>query len=1270
MDFYRIKERSVKKDTVEVYPDFRVCRSKDLMVRGRSFYAVWDEAVGLWSTDEYDVQRLMDEELTAYREQMGNTDGIVKVAYMGDFSTGSWRQFRNYMMNVSDNSQQLDTKLTFANTKVVKSDYVSRRLPYSLEEGPTDAWDELIGTLYDPEERDKLEWAIGAIVSGDAKDIQKFLVLYGAAGAGKSTILNVIQKLFVGYYTTFEAKALTSTSNAFSTEVFKSNPLVAIQHDGDLSKIEDNTKLNSIISHEEMVLNEKYKPSYTSRINCFLFMGTNKPVKITDAKSGIIRRLIDVTPSGRKLPHKKYQAVMTQIDFELGAIAYACLKKYREMGKDYYSSYRPVDMMMQTDYFYNFIEWNSDTFKSQDGTTLEQAYAMYLTYCSDAHIEFTMNRNRFREELKNYFAKFDDRHRMDDGSRVRNYYSGFLNGSFVLGKKAEEELAKSSFSLVMDSEVSYIDEVLKDCPAQYASESGIPLKKWASVDTTLESIDTGKLHYVKVPENHIVIDFDLKGPDGAKSAELNLEAASKWPPTYSEFSKSGHGVHLHYEYAGDASNLSRIYDEGIEIKVFTGDSSLRRQLSKCNNIPVATLSGGLPLKEKKVINAEAVKSERGLRDLIERNLRKEIHPGTKPSMDFIHKILEDAYDSGLPYDVTDMRMRVMLFAANSTNQKAYCLALIPKIKFKSEVESEELEQKDDTEKVYFDVEVFPNLLVVCWKERGEGKQVVKMFNPTPNEIEGLIKRKLVGFNNRKYDNHILYARYLGYDNERLYRLSKRLISNESKNAYFAEAYNLSYTDIYDYASKKQSLKKWQIELGIHHQELGMDWDKPVPESMWPLVADYCANDVVATEAVDEARQEDFAARQILADLTGLTVNSTTQKLTAKLLFGDTQEPQKEFIYTDLSNGKKIKGGQEVGTDPVHFPGYKYDFGKSEYRGENPGEGGYVYAEPGMYTNVALLDVASMHPNSIRNLELFGPYTKKFTDLLDARIAIKHKDFDTARKLFDGKLEPYLRDESKADDLAFALKIVINIVYGLTSAKFENKFRDERNKDNVVAKRGALFMIDLKNFVQERGFTVAHIKTDSIKIPNATPEIIQEVFEFGKKYGYDFEHEATYEKMCLVNDAVYIAKVGWAEKEKKIGTWEATGTQFAVPYVHKTLFTHEPISFQDMCETKTVTTALYLDMNENLAEGEHNYQFIGRAGSFCPIKPGYGGGVLLREKDGQYHAASGTKGYRWLEAETVVVLEKQDQVDRSYYDKLVDAAIDTISKYGDFEWFVE
>lgn len=375
-----------------------------------------------------------------------------------------------------------------------------------------------------------------------------------------------------------------------------------------------------------------------------------------------------------------------------------------------------------------------------------------------------------------------------------------------------------------------------------------------------------------------------------------------------------------------------------------------------------------------------------------------------------------------------------------------------------------------------------------------------------------------------------------------------------------------------------------------------------------------------------------------------------------------------------------------------FPGYEFVDGKNIYRGTDVGKGGYVYAEPGMYGNIALLDVASMHPHSAINLNAFGEYTQHFKDLVDARIAIKRKDFDKARKMFGGKLAPYLDDETTAKNLTQALKIAINSVYGLTSANFDNPFRDIRNKNNIIALRGALFMRTLQDEVQKRGFKVAHIKTDSIKIPDATPEIIEFVMDFGRQYGYEFEHEATYDRMCLVNDAVYIAKYD-------NGEWTATGTQFQIPYVFKKLFSKEDILFDDLCETKSVTSSLYLDMNENLpdvsnlekelnkvlknspgdenlinnlkeeiAKG-HNYRFIGKVGRFCPIKPGYGGGLLMREKDGKYYSATGAKGYRWLEAEIVSSLGRTDDIDEGHFKEMADAAIDTIKKYGDYEWFV-
>lgn len=262
------------------------------------------------------------------------------------------------------------------------------------------------------------------------------------------------------------------------------------------------------------------------------------------------------------------------------------------------------------------------------------------------------------------------------------------------------------------------------------------------------------------------------------------------------------------------------------------------------------------------------------------------------------------------------------------------------------------------------------------------------------------------------------------------------------------------------------------------------------------------------------------------------------------------------------------------------------------------------------------------------------------------------------------------------------------------------------------------MRTLQDEVTKRGFTVAHIKTDSIKIPDATPEIVQFCIDFVKPYGYVLEFEGFIEKICLVNGSTYIAKFATQEKcqemfgcvpsdnKKHGGEWTATAKQFQVPYVFKTLFSREPITFDDMCETFETKTALYLDKNENLPdvisyekeldkaetkykngklsdtsfdsiceelipkiqEG-HDYHFVGKVGQFCPIKPGCGGAILYRRQGNKYYAATGTTGYRWLETAMVKELGKEKDIDRSYYDKLVDEAIESISQYGDFEWFV-
>lgn len=1371
LDFMRVATHATKNGLIEVFPKFKVCKHSDLMIRGGDFYAIWDADNNTWSLDEMTAITLIDAEVERRAEELRVEAGDkIRPLYLWDGDSGMIDKWHKYCQRQArDDYHQLNEKLIFSNQVPKKTDYASKQLPYPLEEGPHPAFDKLVNTLYSEEEAHKILWAIGAIVAGDSKDIQKFLVFYGSAGTGKSTILNVIQQLFEGYYAVFDARALGSANASFALEPFKENPLVGIQHDGDLSHIEDNTRLNSLVSHEIMTVNEKFKSAYATRFNTFLFMGTNKPVHITEAKSGIIRRLIDVKPSGDKLSHKEYNKTVRQIKFELGAIASYCKDVYMD-DPYFYDTYRPDNMMGMTNDFYNFVQSQYLTFKRNDGVPQASAWAAYLEYCDTARVKYPMSLRMFKAEFENYFDRYYQVY-LVNGEKCMGYYDGFRSQLFtetdgdivdISNRKKEHKKPekrpdpsepKEDEWLILktpgeDISQNVFNVECADCPAQYASKEETPLRAWDKVNTKLSDINTGDLHYVRVPENHIVIDFDIRDANGDKNLQKNLEAASKWPKTYAETSKSGAGIHLHYIYKGDVSKLSCVYEEYIEVKVFKGKSSLRRKLTKCNNQPIATISSGLPLKgDKAVVSEKAVKSEKGLRALIKRNLYKEIHPGTKPSIDFIYTILEEAYASDLKYDVSDMRNAILVFAANSTHNAEYCMSIVTKMKFKSE---DRMASKESGAPIaFYDIEVFPNLFLVNYKLQGIDKPVIRLINPGPSDMEVLMQYRLIGFNNRRYDNHMIYGCFLGYSVEQLFALSQDLI--EHKRGFFGEAYNISYTDVFDFSSKKQGLKKWEIELRnkandpnakmsdetrelckvIQHHELGLPWDQPVPKDMWTQVAEYCDDDVRSTEALFSYLQNDFVAREILADITGMSVNDTTNTLTTRLIFGNNRKPQ--LNYTDLATGEQtnpVPGQKEYLNK---FEGYEFKYNsetgkyENQYRGIDLGRGGYIVSTPGIYENVALLDVASLHPHSIIAMNYFGEYTSRYEDLMNARIFIKHGDFESAGKLFDGKLKPYLTDKSAAKNLAQALKIALNSCYGLTAASFDNPMRDIRNKNNIVALRGALFMKTLQDEVEARGFAISSVKTDSLKIVNATKEIIDFCMEFAEKYGYQFEHEATYSKIFQMNDADYVAKYASDEYcTKTYGyipgdnadhgvSWTVTGARFAEPYVLKTLFTHEPYEFQDFCQTKQVAKGdIYLDMNEgmetystieeeinrrelneriemnhlktkpkplnpefadqslealkSIAAKGHKYHFVGRIGSFCPIAPGEGGGWLMCLRDGKYNSVSGAKGYRWLEADTVKLLGKEKSIDKSYFIDLVDEAKDAIMKYGDFEWF--
>lgn len=1241
LDFLKIIVENPKDGVFVVEPDFKVRKSKDLMIKGGDFYAVWDYRNNKWTTDEDVALEYIDEavweEVSKVKKKYGD-DVTIKVKTTASHKSGVSAKWHNYCQSqMRDNFVPLDKKLIFANEEITKSDYATRKLDYALEDGDISAYEDLINVLYSPSERRKLEWGIGSVISGDSVKNEKFFVLYGAPGSGKGTFIKILQKLFQGYCKSFESKLLGSSRSAFPLEQFKDNPLVAYDPDGNLSRIDDNSRLNALVSHEEMPINVKNANIYTASFSSLLYICTNTVVKITDAKSGLVRRMIEVTPTGVIVDSERWNRDMARIDFELGAIAKHCLDVYLS-NKEMYRQYVPKTMIGGSNPMYNFIEHSYDDFSSAEGVTLKRAWSSYKEFCENANFKFTMDMLQFREELKNYFYDYDEVYVAADGAKYKQFYSKFhFDLTRIVEKSSNAPIP--SWLILSDSNVSTIDTEFSEYTAQYAEtyrdSSGrlrvdAPTVAWNDCKTKLKDLDTHKVHFVKPPDDLKLIfyDFDIRGKDGVKSFELCQKKCMELGlrPSYAELSKGGGGLHVYYYYKGghDLEELSSYICENVELKICKGGNTLRRRLIKCNDLPIADISSGLPFKVKKggnMVNQQSVKSEAKLKELIDRSLKKEFEPHhTSPAIDFIDHLLNEAYDSGLKYDLTSMRNRVSAFAAGSTNNAVGCLKKVNQMKFKSkDFETTIVRFVLDPEAcevasgpiAFFDVEIFdsdpndpdnPGLFLVCYKVIDEDK-VTALINPSPQVIDDLFitntnQYKWTGFNNRRYDNHMVYGRYLGKSPHELYLLSQRIIVHKDKDAAFGQARNVSYTDVLDFVSKKQSLKKYEIELDVPHKEFAWEWDKPLPKKLWEKAAEYCKNDVRATEAVFKARHADFVCREIIADLAGYgsTVNDTTNTLATRIIVGNKKNPV--LNCPDLS---------------LEFPDYKPVVNedgrvlKNMYRGIDLGFGGYAFSTTGYFTNVALLDVQSMHPHTIKAINYFGDDTQNYVDILNARLYIKHEDYESAKKLFDGKLAKYLDNKDDAANLSQALKIVLNSTYGLTYTAYSNPLKSPDNKNNIIALRGALFMKTLQDEVESRGYTVVHIKTDSIKIANADQAIIDFCMDFAKKYGYDFDHEATYEKMCIVNKAVYIAKeaLDSPDYKKKVSKylkkhpdgkaedvtrWTATGEQFKIPFIFKNLFSHEPVVFDDYCEVFEVKEgALYLDYNEEYEDKSNELQ---------------------------------------------------------------------------------
>lgn len=1239
-DFYKVTtEGPFDKRTqfdYKVDVDFNYVYNDDLIVRGGAFAYYWDGEQ--WSKDLRDIVLNIDSNIKSAVNEVRSEhpDSTIKYGLAENSNSGIVTKFQKYCQALQTKDIAFNTTIFFDNQTPKRDDYSTIQLNYHPQPGKCDSFDKLAGTLYAPEELDKILWAIGALLTGNMPKIQKFLFLYGAAGTGKGTMLDIISKIFQEYRADIDLEKLTNGSQ-FGTSQIVDVPLL-VDSDSKIDRIKKDTDLLKLVSHEPVMVRKLYQDGYSVAFQGLLVTASNARYDAKNVNSGIHRRALVVHPSGNIVSKEDYNRLMNDINYEVPYIAQKAIDRYTELGEAFYDNYRDEEMVNYSDPFHACVSENLPLFTEKDGITLNQAASIYKEYIEELGWETKGVKQKVKLRLPDYYREFS-KYKMIDGVRLTRYYSGFKTEKFPFlnGKDKPKNVVECEQPswLNLSEQPSLFDKEAAAYPAQLANENGTPKYKWDTVQTTLKDIDTNELHYVKVPQSHIVLDFDMKNEKGEKDLELNIKEALSYPQTYAEVSKSGGGLHLHYWYDGDVTKLKNLIKDDVEVKVYTGKSSLRRKLIKCNNLPIAHIATGLPLKEKEVIMYKDIEdihwTEKKLRTFIENCMDKVHHSATKPEMDFIYTVLEQAKDTGVKYNLNDMLDSLTKFAMHSTHNSDYCLGIVNKLTLSTYQTEDEIGNGndiiDDKDIVFFDIEVFSNLFLVCWKKNGfeipawvyddldkdinsgnnyqpsdilksnwydqhKNKDYGIWCNPTVNQLEYLLQHPLVGFNNRKYDNHILYNASLGATPMELYMQSQNIINHTGDGGMKPAAYNLSYADLYEFMDIKQSLKKWEIALGLTHDEFEFPWDQPLAVSNWARCAMYCMHDVDATDKVFNDKhvgQPAWMARKVMCELTEMSPNTKTQTLAEKFLFGDEQRPQDNFVWYDLAK---------------EFPGYTFDPNRkpaSDYHGKDPSEGGYVSSKPGVYgvsakdynegniidpetgrcKLVTYIDVASLHPHSLIAINYFGKYTPKFQALVKCRMHIKHGELDKAASAFSDidpalseKLSKFLNDPSLINGLAHAMKIIINIVYGMTSAKYDNKFRDPRNVDNIIAKRGALFMMMLEEELNARGCNVIHVKTDSMKITNYLQEDIQYAMDRANEFGYTFELECIFDRIALTNKSTNIGHIE-GKPEYDAHAWEAVGAQYAEPYVFKKLFSHEELVEDDYMVLKSSTAPIYL-----------------------------------------------------------------------------------------------
>jgi hypothetical protein len=312
----------------------------------------------------------------------------------------------------------------------------------------------------------------------------------------------------------------------------------------------------------------------------------------------------------------------------------------------------------------------------------------------------------------------------------------------------------------------------------------------------------------------------------------------------------------------------------------------------------------------------------------------------------------------------------------------------------------------------YDIEVFKYDSFVIFLDENDN---FKLFHDK-NSFEGLsdyIKGKtLVSYNGYFYDDHILCAMLDKWSQAQIKELNDRIIGGEKqrpKNR-FRSLDCFQQIDV-----SMPGLKKLEANRGVSiiECEIPFDIDRPLTKDEYKEAVKYCQWDVTNTKWVYQMREKSYFESKLgLVDMLGKGLHWNTTTLAANVLLGNKTLPKwsdirlskdwHDLSMLDLAPPEVVefwKSGKDKGKVTIEAFDNKFEFGLGGLHSVN--------TKQKVFKNVKLLDVASLYPNIILNINGLGNSTEKYKSILEERMKIKHVD------------------KVRSD----ALKLILNSTYG-------------------------------------------------------------------------------------------------------------------------------------------------------------------------------------------------------------------------------------------------